>query len=117
MKKFVHVDPIENLVDEPLVYEKCWFLPHSRVVAIGRYECLDVTKKYTTLTPGETMNILMRKSLTDLLNLRNQMWVSDISSNALTILKEQQLNDDHNFKARHNTPSPSQIHPYRSLFQ
>jgi peptide-N4-(N-acetyl-beta-glucosaminyl)asparagine amidase len=45
--RYVHVDPCENIVDRPLVYEEGWGKQLEWIVAIGVNQCVDVTKKYT----------------------------------------------------------------------
>lgn len=62
LKRFIHVDPSENYIDEPLIYESCWKLPHSRVVAIGEYECKDVTPRYSDHPDTDQKNIFAKKN-------------------------------------------------------
>jgi peptide-N4-(N-acetyl-beta-glucosaminyl)asparagine amidase len=45
--RYIHVDPCENLVDRPLVYETGWGKRLDWIVAIGVNQCADVTKRYT----------------------------------------------------------------------
>ena len=51
-QRYVHVDPCENIVDAPLVYETGWKKAVSWVVAVGEDQCQDVTKKYTQNIDG-----------------------------------------------------------------
>lgn len=114
LKRYIQADPIEQIVDEPLVYEKWWQHPHSRVVAIGVYECKDVTLKYTTLGSTDAVNILMKKPLTDLITLRNGMWNSSANEKMIQHLKSCQNQDDH----KHDRPPiKSNPHPFISQFQ
>ena len=46
-QSYVHVDPCENLVNRPLVYEEGWGKKLKWIVAFNQYECVDVTKRYT----------------------------------------------------------------------
>jgi peptide-N4-(N-acetyl-beta-glucosaminyl)asparagine amidase len=45
--RYVHVDPCENLIDRPLVYEQGWGKKLEWIVAIGVNQCVDVTRRYT----------------------------------------------------------------------
>ncbi|KAK8884708.1 peptide-N4-(N-acetyl-beta- glucosaminyl)asparagine amidase [Tritrichomonas musculus] len=45
--RYVHVDPCENIVDQPLTYEKGWGKKETWVIAVGENQCADVTPKYT----------------------------------------------------------------------
>jgi peptide-N4-(N-acetyl-beta-glucosaminyl)asparagine amidase len=49
--RYVHVDPCENLVDRPYVYEEGWGKRLEWVCAISQHQCVDVTKKYTRRLP------------------------------------------------------------------
>jgi hypothetical protein len=45
--KWLHVDPCENAVDQPLMYETGWGKKLSYVVACSPREVVDVSKRYT----------------------------------------------------------------------
>jgi peptide-N4-(N-acetyl-beta-glucosaminyl)asparagine amidase len=59
---FVHVDPCENLIDSPLVYEQGWKKKLSYIFSVGFDEVLDVSCRYTK--DFETWNeMLSRRTL------------------------------------------------------
>ena len=46
-KRYVHVDPCENIIDAPYVYETGWGKKLNWIFSFGKHDMLDVTKKYT----------------------------------------------------------------------
>ena len=46
-KRWLHVDPCEKAVDRPRMYERGWGKKLACILAFGRDECLDVTRRYT----------------------------------------------------------------------
>jgi peptide-N4-(N-acetyl-beta-glucosaminyl)asparagine amidase len=56
--RYVHIDPCENLIDKPYVYEDGWGKRFEWIFAISLNQCVDVTRKYTKKWP----EVLARRS-------------------------------------------------------
>jgi peptide-N4-(N-acetyl-beta-glucosaminyl)asparagine amidase len=56
--RYVHIDPCENLIDKPYVYEDGWGKKFEWIYAISLNQCVDVTRKYTKKWP----EVLARRS-------------------------------------------------------
>lgn len=50
--RWVHVDACEGVVNRPLLYEKGWGKQVRRVVGVDTFGVVDVTRRYTLMTPA-----------------------------------------------------------------
>ena len=76
-KRYIHIDPCENIIDAPLTYEKGWGKKLTWIVAFNDHECVDVTKRYTE----KKEEVLQRRGskipekwFEELINLKNLTW-------------------------------------------
>lgn len=91
-QRYVAVDPCENTIDAPLMYEEGWGKKLEWVIAIGEYSVVDVTKKYTlhanelstrrSQSLNETRNFppgMLEDDVSKVLKFRNQCYQSKLS--------------------------------------
>uniref|UniRef100_A0A6G1S633 Peptide-N(4)-(N-acetyl-beta-glucosaminyl)asparagine amidase n=1 Tax=Aceria tosichella TaxID=561515 RepID=A0A6G1S633_9ACAR len=71
-KQFIHVDPCENTVDSPLLYETGWGKKLEYCFAMSQYEVQDVTKRYS-IDYAATLRRRTRFQESSLIHCLNQM--------------------------------------------
>lgn len=81
---WVHADSCEDLLDEPLVYEKGWGKKLTYCVAVGKDCVMDVTRRYT----AELAQVLERRTLVDEEHLKVGLW--QLNEEALGRLPEKE---------------------------
>lgn len=64
-KRWLHADPCENTLDKPLLYEHGWGKGLSYVIAFSRFECVDVSWRYSA----------KHKELLDRRNECDELWL------------------------------------------
>ena len=92
---FVHVDPVEGIVDAPFIYEQ-WGRKCRWMIAVGSHDCTDVTPRYTQ-NPDEVIEarneIFPEEPFQQLIGLRNETWKYNADSELVDQESERQMND------------------------
>jgi peptide-N4-(N-acetyl-beta-glucosaminyl)asparagine amidase len=95
LQTFVHVDPVEGVVDAPYIYEK-WGRKIYWIIAVGQHDCTDVTARYTQ-TPDENIEargeIFPEDTFQQLIGLRNSTWKFNADADLVEQENERQNND------------------------
>ncbi|KAL2747647.1 peptide-N(4)-(N-acetyl-beta-glucosaminyl)asparagine amidase [Vespula maculifrons] len=79
--RWIHVDPCENIIDQPLMYERGWHKKLSYILAYSRDEVQDVTWRYTR----NQIDVMARRkkcseeNLLDLLQTLNEKRQNSVS--------------------------------------
>jgi len=109
---YIHVDPCQDAINAPLLYECGWGKGITWVCAVGEYECVDVTTKYTSniLSVLELrQNSLDETIFQQMVGLRNGMWShSDSPNPIIDIIIQRQIDDLSNSVSCKRTPSKTE---------
>lgn len=82
-KRWIHADPCENAIDNPLIYEVGWGKKMDLVVARGEFELRDVTWRYTAewrVTAQDRARMLSEKRLLEVFTQWNTALQARLSS-------------------------------------
>ncbi|CAM6087317.1 unnamed protein product [Calypogeia fissa] len=80
--RWVHTDPCDGVIDEPLLYEQGWKKKLSYIIALSHNGVRDVTKRYTRQWSDvlRRRNLLSEVETEELLMMLNLQMRSDVSS-------------------------------------
>ena len=81
LQHYVHVDELSGLVDSPLQIESGSKVKIQYVIAVGMYDCMDVTPRYTRnidMILWERNKKLPEEYLQQAISFKNELWASDI---------------------------------------
>ena len=95
LQTFVHVDPVEGVVDSPFIYEQ-WGRKCYWVVAVGQHDCTDVTARYTQHADENIEargEIFPEDTYQQLIGLRNSTWKFNADADLVDQENERQNND------------------------
>lgn len=73
-QRYVHVDPYQNIIDFPLVYQSEYQMRVLYAIAVGEFECLDVTSRYS-VNPLFLVDI---KTYMDVIKIKSTMYKTHI---------------------------------------
>ena len=112
MKKFIHVDPTTGQMLTPLQYEKGGRINLKYVIAVGLYDCTDVTPKYTT----DIERVLASREREEeyfqqMIQMRSLMWSYGLEDDVKQKYEDIYYND---LMANHqpeNPPSKNELKP------
>ena len=99
LQRYVFVDPVCGTIDTP--YNRNIVL----VVAVGLYECCNVTYKYSRNASENPQQNMIDLKVDKFLNLRNQMWSAKIPTDQITNIE--QMNNNDKTHVQENPPEPA----------
>ena len=112
--RYVHVDPCENLIDKPFVYEEGWKKDYLWVIAIGAQQVQDVTKKYSRLVAQKTERRMMKmpdEQYHNLLRYLNQVYLLMGDPDMVELIRQRQECDVQAMDATQRATLPEEQNP------
>lgn len=95
-KRWIHADPCENAIDNPLIYEIGWGKKMDLVVARGEFELRDVTWRYTAewrVTAQDRARMLDEQQLLQVFTQWNIVLQARLSSDQILELQKRWIEE------------------------
>ena len=93
LRRWIHMDPCEGIVDKPLLYEVGWGKKLQYLIAVGRDGVMDVSKRYTK-SFGELQRYLDEDWVREVLEAKNQGLRGGLGEEEVEKLKSRDEEDE-----------------------
>ena len=90
-QRWFHLDPCENTMDKPLIYENGWGKKLIYIIAFSSYECIDVTWRYS----NKFQEVIQRRNECD------EDWLVDFT-NRLSKSRQVSFDEERKHKIKQN---------------
>jgi len=111
-ERYIAIDPCENTIDTPLMYEIGWKKKLTWIVSIGKYSCSEVTPRYTI----NYEDIITRRSkdvneewFRRIIEFKNYMWQKDCPNDLLEILNKKEIRDRQSIVIARTETKPEEL--------